>query len=128
MEENAILFRTTQAPLPPVGLGMGHASLWLGLSIVVVAMVQQIVSMMLPEILRHFSLPMSQINMIFIPLTVVQGVLGLLAVIFGAISLNRPGLPRGAAAAGTALGGQALLFILVYIGTTVIRGLPTLIG
>jgi hypothetical protein len=91
----------------------GRVSLALGLVIVLVGTLQQIMSLMIPFIMQHFALPATSVGMLFVPFMALNGLLGLIAVVFGIIGLTRPNLPRGAAAAGTALGGHAMLSIAV---------------
>ncbi len=100
---------------PLIRNGFGRTAFVLGLIIVCVGVMQQLVAMMLPMIMQKFALSVSSVSMIFTPFYLLDGILGVLAVTFGIISLQRPGLPRGAAAAGTALGGHVLLNIVVSV-------------
>jgi hypothetical protein len=51
--------------------------------------------------------------MVFVPIMLLEALLGIVAVVRGITGLTRPNLPRGAAAAGTALGGHALLAVAI---------------
>ena len=116
-------FNAPSMPLPPQRTRnvCGRVSLVLGLVIVLVSTLQQILSLMLPFIIQHFSLPISSAGMLFIPFMALNALLGIIAVVFGIIGLTRPNLPRGAAAAGTALGGHVLLSVAVAGITFLVR-------
>ncbi|MGV8885447.1 MAG: hypothetical protein ACOH1T_07650 [Microbacteriaceae bacterium] len=83
---------------------LGKISFFLGVSIVVFEVVFSVVrtSIIATE---NFSL----VGAIGLVQSIVVGVLAVAAVITGLIALTRVGLPRGFAAAGTALGGMALI-------------------
>ena len=101
----------------------GRIALVLGLVIVLVASLQQIMGLMIPFIMQHFDLPASSVSMLFVPFMALNALLGIIAVVFGIIGLTRPNLPRGAAAAGTALGGHALLSVSVVGISFLVRAL-----
>ena len=99
----------------------GRVALVLGLVIVLVSTLQQLMSLMVPYLMRHFALTAASVGWLFLPFMVLDALLGIIAVAFGIVGLTRPNLPRGAAAAGTALGGHALLSVTVFGITSLVR-------
>ena len=93
----------------------GRTSLGLGIVVVAVNVGQQVVVQLAPFIQSNADLSAAQLGLVFAPFGVVAGVFALAALITGIVGLTRAGLPKGAAAAGTAIGASTLLALTVNI-------------
>ncbi|MGA0567432.1 hypothetical protein ACO2Q7_08880 [Rathayibacter sp. KR2-224] len=97
---------------------LGVVSFILGLAVVLVSLVQ---TFSLLIVVRTYNVAYSVISGIGMS---VVGVLGVAALAVGIVALLKRGAPKGFAGAGVALGGQALLFLLVnLVETAVMRAL-----
>lgn len=94
-------------PLPKDARAPGRVALGCGIGAVVVGLLAQVFSLLLPRLMVQLSLPASAVWKLYLPFQLVIAVLSLLALAFGVAGLGRHG-PRLSAAAGTAMGATTL--------------------
>ena len=90
---------------------LGVVSFALGLATVLVSTMQSLVVILLVRFAGS-GLPYTLVNIIGMSLV---GILGAVALVLGIVALLRRGAPKGFAGAGTALGGQAVFFLLLNL-------------
>jgi hypothetical protein len=90
---------------------LGVVSFAAGLATVLVSMMQSLVLILLVRFAGS-GLPYTLVNIAGMTLV---GVLGGAALVLGIVALLRRGAPKGLAGAGTALGGQAVFFLLLNL-------------
>ncbi|MBI5161682.1 MAG: hypothetical protein HY996_09770 [Micrococcales bacterium] len=92
---------------------VGRAALIVALVLVTVGSAQQVLAVLAPVILARQGLSISAYGLLLAPGGIAVGLLGVAAVILGILGLTRPASPREAAAAGLAIGANALLALLI---------------
>ncbi len=104
----------------------GRVSLAAGILVVLIGVVQQVVGYSLPALMDIGSLsPYPTYRMFSMVMGGASLVVGLVAVIAGAVGLKAPGKPKGAAGAGCALGAWAVLSSLLgLVLPAILLGLP----
>lgn len=103
--------QSTEQPGPGVRNALGVASFGIGLATVLVSVLQSFGLILLVRFAGS-GLPYTLVNVIGMSLV---GILGAVALVLGIVALVRRGAPKGFAGAGAALGGQAVLFLLVNL-------------
>jgi hypothetical protein len=99
-------------PYQPVARNtLGVVSFAAGLATVLVSMMQSLVLILLVRFAGS-GLPYMLVNIAGMSLV---GILGAAALVLGIVALLRRGAPKGLAGAGTALGGQAVFFLLLNL-------------
>lgn len=102
---------------PGAGTGRnpaGRVALVAGIALMLVSLAQQLLAYLLPYLASEYNLSTVQVwqryNLFGNGITLALGVVALIA---GGIGLHGPGRPKGAAGAGFALGGMAVLTALL---------------
>ncbi|HVX09342.1 hypothetical protein [Humibacter sp.] len=90
---------------------LGVVSFAAGLATVLVSMMQSLVQILLVRFAGS-GIPYTLVNIAGMSLV---GILGAAALVLGIVALLRRGAPKGLAGAGTALGGQAVFFLLLNL-------------
>jgi hypothetical protein len=103
--------QSTEQPGPGVRNALGVVSFGIGLATVLVSVLQSFGLILLVRFAGS-GLPYTLVNVIGMSLV---GILGAVALVLGIVALVRRGAPKGFAGAGAALGGQAVLFLLVNL-------------
>lgn len=103
--------QATEQPGPGVRNALGLVSFGIGLATVLVSVLQSFGLILLVRFAGS-GLPYTLVNVIGMSLV---GILGAVALVLGIVALVRRGAPKGFAGAGAALGGQAVLFLLVNL-------------
>lgn len=103
--------QSTERPGPGVRNALGVVSFGIGLATLLVSVLQSFGLILLVRFAGS-GLPYTLVNVIGMSLV---GILGAVALVLGIVALVRRGAPKGFAGAGAALGGQAVLFLLVNL-------------
>ncbi len=104
--------------VPRQGNPPGKVALAAGIAVVVLGLVQQGLSNLIPSLADSFDLASSTLyQLLYGPTNVVVTVLALVATVSGAIGVRRTGSPRMAAAAGLALGLASLASSVIALAT-----------
>lgn len=91
----------------------GRAALIGAVVVVLLGLVQQITGSLFPLLMDALALSATTVGMFFGIAAIVMGLLALVPLILGIVGLTRPGLPKGAAGAGAAIGASTVLSVLV---------------
>jgi hypothetical protein len=110
-QEQAPLPQPSQPSQPAVRNALGMVSFVLGLATVLVNVLQSFGVIILVRFAGS-GLPYSLVNIVGMSLV---GILGAVALVIGIVALLKRGAPKGLAGAGVALGGEAVLFLLVNL-------------
>jgi hypothetical protein len=104
----------TPAPVPlaPPVNRIGRASLIVGIVLGVLQLGATVVGYLTPLIAYRTAAGIAAVAALNAGIGIVLILIGAVAAILGFIGLSRPGLPRGAAAAGAALGLSAVVHIV----------------
>jgi hypothetical protein len=97
---------STPAPVPlapPVNT-IGRAALIVGIVLGVLQLGATLVGVLLPTLTYRSGVTIGTIGLVNTGIGVALMLVGVVAAVLGLIGLSRPGLPRGAAGAGAALG------------------------
>ena len=105
------LSRTSEQYRPAARNILGVVSFAVGLATVLVSMLRSLGLIVLVG-LAGSALPYTLVNIVGMSL---EGILGAVALVLGIVALLRRGAPKGFAGAGTALGGQAVFFLLLSL-------------
>lgn len=95
-------------PIAPTGNRFGRASLVLAGVVALINIVGTVVSYSAPAVLAGLDFDYSAYGLIFVPLQVATALVAAAGLTLGIIGLLRPGLPRGAAGAGTGVAALVL--------------------
>ena len=108
------------APPPQPGNGRntpGRMSLVFAAVLVFIGLLQQGFVIFIPQVLNDFGLSIAALNGGLIMVAILEAILAIVAIALGWFALTRPGLPKAAAGAGTAIGAATLLGVIVTFAT-----------
>lgn len=97
---------------PAQSSGAGRLSLIFGLIVVVISLAQQVLNRFVPQLMVQLSLDSAGIGGIYAVISIVIGVVALVAVVFGWLAIQRRGPDAVIGGVGLGIGGAALLSVI----------------